>query len=332
MNKTVLFALFALAIIFTTNGTILAQAQAQLVSVYRAENLPIGDPLAADWDGAPAFDVALIAQAVATPRLSVPTIPSIKVQSLNDGKTIAFRLTWQDATPNWYASHLDEFRDAAAIQTSVAPTLPSFCMGAIGQLVNLWHWKADWQYDIDKGFRDVVDAYPNFWLDYYPQVTGKPPYRLPADFNAAPAKAYLAGWSAGNPLSNPARVTPVEDLNAIGFGSLTSQPGQNQNVLGRGVWKDGSWHVVFSRTMESAESNDGQLLPGQTTNVAFAVWDGADKQVGARKQLSTWVPLLIEKQKQSGILAFATVAGVVGSLLVVVVGLTFFLVGKGWLK
>lgn len=332
MNRLLFFALFALAIIFTANGTVLAQAQSQLVSLYREGALPVSDPLAADWDSAPAFDVALIPQAVAVPRLAVPTIPSLKAQSLNDGKTIAFRMTWKDATANWFASHLDEFRDAAAIQTSVAPTLPSFCMGAIGQMVNLWHWKADWQYDIDKGFRDVVDAYPNFWLDYYPQVTGKPPYRLPTDFNTAQAKAYLAGWSVGNPLSNPVRVTPVEDLNAIGFGSLTSQPSQNQNVLGRGVWKDGMWYVVFARTMESAESNDGQLAPGQTANVAFAVWDGADKQVGARKQLSTWVPLLIEKQKQSGILALATVAAVVGGLLVVVVGLTFLLVRKGWLK
>jgi len=205
-------------------------------------------------------------------------------------------------------------------------------MGATGQIVNLWHWKADWQYDIDHGFRDVVDAYPNFWLDYYPQVAGKPPYRLPADFSTAQAKAYLAGWSAGNPLSNPMRATPIEDLNAVGFGTLTSQASQQQNVLGRGVWKDGRWYVVFARTLASAESNDAQLVPGQTTSVAFAVWDGAERQVGARKQLSTWTPLLIEKPTQSGIVALGTVAVIVGISLVVVVGLTFLLVQKEWLK
>lgn len=332
MNRLLLIALLILAIILTANGTVLAQAQPQLVSLHYEGALPVSDPLAPAWETAPVLEVVLIAQAVTTPRLITQTIPSVQVRSLNDGKQIAFRLTWPDATANWFASHLDEFRDAAAIQLAMTPTAPSFCMGATGQLVNLWHWKADWQYDIDQGFRDVVDAYPNFWLDYYPQVSGKPPYRLPTDFNTAPAKAYLAGWSAGNPLSNPMRVTPIEDVNAVGFGSLTSQASQNQNVLGRGVWKDGRWYVVLARTLQSTESNDAQLIPGQTTSIALAVWDGAEKQVGARKQLSTWVPLLIERPQQSGIVALGTVATIVGGLLVVVVALTFLLVEKGWLK
>jgi hypothetical protein len=290
MNRLLCVTLFLLAIIFTANGTVLAQAQPQLVSLYREGALPVGDPLAQEWDAAPALNVSLIPQAGVAPALPAITIASVRVQSFNDGKSVAFRVGWDDKTASQFASRTTEFRDAVAIQFPLTQQLPNFCMGAAGQMVNVWHWKADWQYDIDKGFRDVVDAYPNFWLDYYPLVTGTPPYRAPKDFSGD-AKVYLVGLSAGNLLSNETRVTPVEDLNGIGFGTLTSQA--NQDVQGRGVWKDGKWYVVFTRAMSNNDKNDVQLKPGQTTSVAFAAWDGADNQVGARKQLSTWTTLEI---------------------------------------
>jgi hypothetical protein len=282
----------AAAIVLAANGMVLAQAQPQLVSAWRAGPLPLTDPLSPEWDTAPALVVPLIPQMGIAPSLPAVTVPSLNVQSLNDGQNIVFRLTWNDATPNRHATLTNEFRDAAALQFSASKDLPAVCMGAAGQPVNLWHWKADWQSDIDEGFRDVVDAYPNFWLDHYPFVVGEPPYRLPTDFNSPEAQAYLIGWTAGNLFSDPARVTPVEDLSALGFGAAESQA--RQDVLGRGVWEDGQWRVVFSRPLASADANDAQFAPGQTASAAFAVWDGADWQVGARKQLSTWTTLLVE--------------------------------------
>ncbi len=37
------------------------------------------------------------------------------------------------------------------------------------------------------------------------------------------------------------------------------------------------------------------LDPGMRTQVAFAVWQGAHQEVGARKMRSVWVPLLVQK-------------------------------------
>jgi hypothetical protein len=277
------------------NGKALAVAQPQMVSAFRAGSLPLADPLAAQWDTAPVLIVPLVPQAAIVPSLPGATIPSLTAQSLNDGQNIAFRLTWNDDTPDWHATLTNEFRDAAAIQLPVGDALPAACMGAAGQMVNLWHWKADWQSDIDNGFRDVVDAYPNFWLDYYPFVLGEPPYTLPTSFSSAQAQKYLVGWTAGNPLSQPARMTPVENLNALGYGTTYSKA--SQGVLGRGEWKDGKWYVVFSRTLKSGDVHDAQFTPGQTATVAFAVWDGADRQVGGRKQLSSWTTILIESDQ-----------------------------------
>lgn len=272
-------------------GTILAQAQPTLTSAYRAEPLPF-DPLAPAWNSATALQVPLTAQSGVVPALAQATVNEVSVKSLNDGQRIAFLLTWTDATKDDHATRPDQFRDAAAIQMPVTSTVPVICMGAVGQLVNTWHWKADWQTDIDQGFQEVVEAYPNFWNDYYPFVVGKPPYHVPTDFSSADARAYFIGWTAGNPLSDPNRVTPVEDLNALGFGTLTHQ--KSQDVLGRGVWQNGQWNVAFSRPLASADPDDTQLATGKASSVAFAVWNGSDQEVGARKQLSSWVTLEIQ--------------------------------------
>ncbi|MBM3180226.1 MAG: hypothetical protein FJZ86_07710 [Chloroflexi bacterium] len=330
-----LLAILALAFALSSNGLALAQAQPQLISVYNDGELPLTDPKSPAWDSVPVYAASVTPQSAIAPTLFAATVSSVEVQSLNNGEDIVFRLVWEDASQDSHATKPDEFRDAAALQFSVddldaEQTQKILCMGAAGQLVNLWHWKADWQWDIDNGFRDVVDAYPNFWLDHYPFVVGEPPFRLPTDFNSEEARAYLVGWSVGNPLSNPARVTPVEDLSSMGFGTVTSQA--DQGLLGRGVWEDGKWYVVFSRPLVSADENDVQFTLDRAFSIAFAVWDGSDQQVGARKQLSTWTTMLLETEKGIAgptpkvlgmpIGTFITIAVVI---VLVVVGAFFFM-------
>jgi hypothetical protein len=47
--------------------------------------------------------------------------------------------------------------------------------------------------------------------------------------------------------------------------------------------------------MVSDDPNAPVLLPGDQTSMAFAVWEGGNREVGARKSWSAWVPLLIQK-------------------------------------
>ncbi len=325
-----LLILFTLAVALSSNGLALAQAQPQFISTYTAGDLPLTDPMSAMWDSVPVYTASVTPQTAIAPTLFTATVSSVDVQSLNNGTDIVFRLVWSDATQDMHATKPDEFRDAAALQFSVnsladAEIQKILCMGAAGQLVNLWHWKADWQYDVDQGFFDVVDAYPNFWLDHYPFVVGEAPFRLPTDFNSDSAKAYLVGWSAGNLLSDPARVTPVEDLNAIGFGTVTSQ--SNQDLLGRGVWQDGKWYVVFSRSSTSGDASDVQFTTDRSFSIAFAVWDGSDKQVGARKQLSTWTTMLLETEKGIAGPTPKVLGMPIGTVIAITVGIALVVVG-----
>jgi len=40
--------------------------------------------------------------------------------------------------------------------------------------------------------------------------------------------------------------------------------------------------------------DDAQLVAGQAGSIAFAVWNGSNQEVGARKQLSSWVTLQLQ--------------------------------------
>jgi hypothetical protein len=290
--QLVLVAAVALAALLANQGIALAQQGASVVSKRVAE-VPL-DPMAAAWSQARAIEVPLTPQAAIMPRLSQASIPTARLRSLHDGERIAFMLEWQDATRDASTNQVDRFRDAAAILLSLTPDVPNICMGAPGQLTNLWHWKADWQEDIDKGFQDVVQAYPNFYKDNYTGVSGTPPFQAPEDFSSDLARSYFLGLAAGNPLSQFDKVSPVEELLSAGFGTTTHKAAQN--VDGHGVWSDGRWRVVFVRPLQVSDSEAAPLAGRSEFPVAVAVWNGSNQEVGARKQLSSFLTVTFSER------------------------------------
>ena len=79
---------------------------------------------------------------------------------------------------------------------------------------------------------------------------------------------------------NSLRYSPVEDLNAEGFSTLTTQA--NQNVEGSGNWSNNRWAVVFKRTLTTDDPNDTQFTEGKSP-IAFAVWNGGNKERNGQK-------------------------------------------------
>lgn len=275
-------AIVAVAVALSLNGSALAQ-QVPTVSAVHVQQVST-DPFDPSWSAARGAMVPLTAQVVALPRLAAPSVSSVYVRAVNDGQRIGFRLDWADPTRDAHALIPNQFRDAAAVMVADAQDVPNICMGSPGQVTNLWHWKADWQEDLDKGYQEVVDAYPNFFKDYYPFVTGVPPFRMPADFNSPDAQRYLIGQAAGNPLSQTNRASPVEELLSVGFGTTTHRA--QQTVEGKGVWADGRWQVTFVRPLATTGAEAATLEGVSQAPVAFAVWNGSNAEVGARKQLS----------------------------------------------
>jgi len=257
----------------------LASSQAiSLAARGTAEAVPLDDPLAAVWDSAPPVEIPLSAQNVAVPK-GGGSIRTVDVRALHDEDRIYFRMEWDDPTQDISAFASESFRDAAAVQfpASGVTTLPSFCMGQAGAQVNIWHWKADWQADIDGGFVNVPNVYPDAFADYYPFQE---------------QDTFYSGRAAGNLLSQTNRTTPVENLVAAGFGTLSSA--EKQMVAGKGVWKDGKWLVIFARDMKAEGHTYTPFKEGQTTNVAFAVWDGSKGERDGLKSVSQFAELTVE--------------------------------------
>lgn len=272
-------------------GVALAQQQVGLVAKYVEGRLPITEPGAEIWNRVAAQEIALGPQMTAAPWIHPePAIRSISVRAINNGTWVSFLIEWRDESRD-DEMRMATFRDAVAVMLSLEPGIGQ-CMGTPAASALIAHWKADWQRDIDKAFTDVADLYPNFWSDWYPMVAGSPPYKL-SDIIADPrASSFVGGWAAGNPLSNPLRLSPVETLVAKGWGTLTTF--EDQLFIGRGIHDGSKWRVVISRPVMTG-SADPPWGDGEPVEVAFAVWNGAAGEIGAKKGVSLPMSLTIER-------------------------------------
>ncbi|MBM4116519.1 hypothetical protein FJ251_02075 [bacterium] len=245
----------------------------------------LGDPEAKLWREAPATQIALLPQNVALPAITETAVASIALQAVTDGERIAFRLSWPDATRD-RAQEVTRFGDAAALQFPLAEDA-TYMMGAAGKRVQILHWKALWQRDVDEGFQDVQDLHPNYWVDLYWFAAGSFPQRVPEDFADTRAQAWFPARAAGNPIAQWNRVEPIEELIAEGFGTLTAQ--RESASAGRAVWREGRWWLTVVRPLETQDPNDYQFRLDRPGSVGVAIWDGSAGNVGGRKQYSPWL-------------------------------------------
>jgi hypothetical protein len=274
-------AKLALAVVLAWAGSASAQAPLTVARVSGAG--PIADPSAPLWRLARPVKVAVLPQTVALPNHPEPAIKELAVRAAHNGGWIAFLIEWKDATLSDRVV-LDNFGDQVAVElpVDVKADPPSPMMGNPGGRVNIMQWRAAFQHDLDQGPPTVRALYPNSWADVYPdEVLG-----------AADARPYSGALGIENPISR-GRATPVLDQMAEGWGTMTVKP--DQHALGKGVWKAGVWRVVITRPMVSDDLNAPRLLPGIRTLIAFAVWDGGNREVGARKAWASWVPLVIQR-------------------------------------
>jgi len=257
-------------------------AQTPITAVRIGGAGPITDPLAPAWAKARPLKVAMLPQTVALPRKPDAAVKELTVRALHNGGWIAVLIEWKDATLSDRIV-LDNFGDQVAVQLPVQKTAPpSPMMGNPGGRVNIMQWRAAFQRDLEKGPPTVRDLYPNAWADVYPDEV----------MSASDARPYTGALGVENPISR-GRASAVLDQMAEGWGSMTVKP--DQHALGKGVWKDGTWRVVITRPMVSDDANAPQLLAGDRTFAAFAVWEGGNREVGSRKAWSAWVPLTLSR-------------------------------------
>lgn len=287
--RLVILLIFVLSVLLTLYKVPLVSSQGLTVFVEWVDgDLPEDDLYADLWQRAVAVSVPLSAQKVSKPMLLESKIKSVNVRALQNATRLAFLVEWDDATRDDSIVRVQDFRDAVALQFPQATGQPFYCMGQQGGNVSIWHWKADWQADI-AARQDMETLYPNIYVDQYPFAKQSAGVSAgPQDYEDA---NYLPALQAGNLFASAVHASPVENLVAGGFGTLTALPPEGQNVQGYGEWKDGKWRVIFSRTLASDIEGDVVFSPGKSYSVAFAVWDGANGERNGQKSTSQWIAL-----------------------------------------
>jgi hypothetical protein len=219
------------------------------------------------------------------------TDPDLRVTALHDGRTLALRLTWTDATRDDRPVRPQDFEDMAAVQLFKGDREPFLGMGTADRPVDAWLWRASWQAGAPD-YADVDTAYPNMAVDLYPfeQVAGGTrPHATERQ-----RKEFLTARAAGNLLSDPSRTFTGGSLQARGFGTLTMRPALSQDVSATGAWKDGHWTVVLRRPLEVGPEAGIPLAASDTLSIAFALWDGAARDRNGQKLVSIWHDLQLE--------------------------------------
>ena len=202
---------------------------------------------------------------------------------------------------------------------------PPFTMGGDGERVNIWQWKATWDKEgagknDNSAMSDMEDQYDYMVMgtgSYYMYEPGgklkgidtahTPGSKAGAGNVGSQARGagdiskrssnidfgmgknegvFNAGIATGNILSdNTMRRSAVEDLNAEGFSTLTTQA--SQDVDGEGNWRNNRWSVVFKRALKTGDSNDVQLGGGKAS-MAIAIWNGQNKERNGQKAVTQW--------------------------------------------
>jgi hypothetical protein len=241
-------------------GVPLVSSEGMIIRARLVEGeLPTG-PEDASWAKVSPMTLPLSGQIITRPVWPEPTARALTVRSLHNGTEIAFLLEWQDNTKNDRLTP-GTFRDGVAIGLPLGDAPAFFCMGQLDHYINIWHWKADWQSDIDRRAAKTSEK----------------------------ARDGVRTFEV-----IPRRVSSVEDLIGGGFSTLTTKEKQGR-VQGKAAWKDGVWHVVMRRPLVSEEQeNEAKLIPGRVQTVSFAVWNGENKERNGQKAVAPWFQLVID--------------------------------------
>ncbi len=307
----IVFAAFAAAIVLTLGDMRLASSQTVTLVAKQAEvEVPLDDPFDSVWDSASPIEAPLSGQQIIQPKGGGDR--TVTARALHDNNRLYVLLEWQDDTEDLLVSGLTEFTDAAAVQFPVSEgeTVPSFCMGDATAPVNVWQWKGAWQNDIDQGYVDIQDAYPNIAVDTYPFED---------------EDVFYPARSVGNIFAETDRTTPVDNLLAGSFGTLTQA--DDQIVDGSGEWRSGSWRALFARDLDVGEEYS-RFSVNESTNVAFAVWDGSQNERNGTKSVSQFLTLTLSDEIAKG--GGGIEAWQIALIAIGVAALTGVLAFRGW--
>ena len=272
---------------------------AEIVVVEAVDEAMLEDPAHVAWLGIDDTVVTL------RPLWQRPDLTnSIHIRAVRTEDRIAICLDWKDETPD-LARDIDVYPDGAAIMFAMGEEVPALPMGVEIEAhepqapVNIWHWRADRQYDAATGERHAAvnpldQVAERSWMMFSrpgeSRIPAPPSAGSPMSYDgvANDSRYYTAG-AVGNEIAlEQLTGLSVLEANAIGFGTLSLQEPESQHTNATAAWSSGTWRIVIVRDLRSGDVNDIQFGALPRIPVAFAVWNGAEGDHAGVKMISGW--------------------------------------------
>ena len=258
-SRATLFALLAVVALFGLQVAVTAAFTAPGQPVASVDQVPV-QPQAGGWADAPEQTVELNTQQMAIP-YGGGSVGQVDVKALTNESHVAVRLEWDDPTRDGNIASPENYSDAGAVMFGTGE-MPPIMMGAVGQPVNIWYWRASWQ--------DNKSAYGSGGMYGYPHDRA----------NATT----MPGRAVDNPLSRAAYEQRAQNYYAEGFGSTSNAP--SQPVTASATRTDDGWAVTFVRERVSDAGYDVNFTQGKDIYMAFAVWNGSQDERNGQKSIT----------------------------------------------
>jgi len=234
---------------------------------------------------------------------------TMNVSVIHAGDSIGVHLWWDDATCD-VNQDSGRFSDGVAVMFARSEEVPPLPMGVQVEQqpaslpVNIWHWKASRQFDASSGRRHDADE-PRILPDGNYHLFGPPPGASAAMLDAPSLEVdqdlrladplYRTAVAAGNIHSDPSLLSRAAlEANAVGFGTLTYQPAEAQDLQSTAVWANGHWFVTIYHSISSPKNGDIEFLTGKRIPFTVAVWNGSKGDRDGTKLISGWHWLVVD--------------------------------------
>jgi DMSO reductase family type II enzyme heme b subunit len=235
-----------------------------VVGAARVAAVPAG-PDDSAWAEVERAYLPLVGQVIVRPRQFASAVNGVWVQAVHDGRTLALRVSWHDA--------------------SRSP----------GAAWNVWRGRMARVMGSDDSAAapDTASPLPDRLAVQFPtrlHAGGVRPYFLMGN---AEQPVYLWRWE-----SEPGAATEAV---ARGAGQEEPLPPQPDSVTAAGVYDQGEWRVQFVRALSVADStNRLQLVSGEAIPMAVYVWDGSNGESGTRMAVGSWVAIYLGEPARAG--------------------------------
>lgn len=245
-----------------------AQSQTTILRAWRVDRVESLDPGDRVWDEIEPAAVPLTAQ-LGFYTAGGGSIPMVLVKAVHTEERLFVRIEWADGSRDISSQDAVAFADAVAVEfpSQAGSSVPAVCMGQADGGVNIWQWRADRQPSLAAANGDRRPA---------------------ADFYPSEEDLWFPAREAGNPYATGA-INPVQNLVARSFGTIG--PAREQPVSGGAVYGQDGWSAVFSRSFVAPGKDQPGFAVGQRADIAFAVWDGRNRDRDGQKQVSQFVQM-----------------------------------------